>query len=138
MKKIFFLVFLLFCALTIKGQQQLSYVYDAAGNRTARTITVGAHNTVGDTPRTYIEYIDGRQLAIKAGGEEQQLAIAVEEYDSSLMGEYSILDRNGAQLANEQMDSGTTLVELEGLSTGSYFLDILLNGHASRWELVKL
>ncbi len=138
MKKIFFLAFSLFCILTTKGQQQLAYAYDAAGNRISRSIVVGAHNSDGNTPRTYIEHIDGRQLAINAGSEQQQLTIAVEEYDSSLKGEYSILDRNGTQLANEQLASGIILVELEGLPSGSYFLNILLNGHLSRWELVKL
>ncbi|RNC63247.1 hypothetical protein [Proteiniphilum sp. X52] len=47
MKKIIFLAFLLAFVLTIKGQQQLSYTYDAAGNRIGRTIVVGAHNIEG-------------------------------------------------------------------------------------------
>lgn len=138
MKKIIFLVFLLFSALTIKGQQQLSYAYDAAGNRISRTIVVGAHNADGDAPQTYMVTIDSRQLAINTGSEQPQLTIAVEEYDSSLTGEYSILDKKGTLLAKEELSNETTLVEMEELPSGSYILNILLNGHTSRWELVKL
>lgn len=138
MKKIIFLALLLVSALTTKGQQQLSYVYDAAGNRISRTIVVGAHNIEGEAPRTYIDTIDGRQLAINTGNGQPQLTIAVEEYNSSLTGEYSILDKKGTLLAKEELSNGTTLVEMEELPSGSYILNILLNGHPSRWELVKL
>lgn len=138
MKRIIFLAFLLAFALTTKGQQQLSYAYDAAGNRISRTIVVGAHNIEGEAPRTYIDTIDGRQLAINTGVGQPQLTIAVEEYNSSLTGEYSILDKKGTLLAKEELSNGTTLVELDELSSGSYSLQILLNGHTSRWELVKL
>ncbi|RNC63240.1 hypothetical protein [Proteiniphilum sp. X52] len=138
MKKIILLASLLLPVLTVKGQQKLSYAYDAAGNRISRTIVVGAHNIEGEAPRSYIDTIDGRQLAINTGSGRPQLTIAVEEYDSSLTGEYSILDKEGTLLAKEELSGGTTLVELEELPSGGYILHILLNGHPSRWELVKL
>ncbi|RNC63245.1 hypothetical protein [Proteiniphilum sp. X52] len=138
MKKIILLASLLLPVLTVKGQQKLSYAYDAAGNRVSRTIVVGAHNIEGEATRSYIDTIDGRQLAINTGSGRPQLIIAVEEYDSSLTGEYSILDKEGTLLAKEELSNGTTLVGLDGVPSGSYSFQILLNGHPSRWELVKL
>lgn len=141
MKKIIILALLLLPALTTKGQQQLSYAYDAAGNRISRTIVVGAYNPPGDAQqepsRYYVETLDGRQLTIHSGSEEPQLTIAVGDYDLSLTGEYSLLDKDGALLAGENLSGETTLVGLEALPSGSYTLHILLNGHPSAWEVVK-
>ena len=52
MKKIILLTFILLVALTTKAQQQLSYVYDAAGNRISRTIVLGARSADATTSQT--------------------------------------------------------------------------------------
>lgn len=108
MKKIFFLALLLMPILTTNGQQQLSYSYDIAGNRISRTIIVGAYNSTAgsvhqDTTRIYLDSIEGRQLAINAYSTQPRLTIAVEEYDSSLKGEYSLFDKKGLLLAKEKI-----------------------------------
>jgi len=141
-QKIIFLTFFLLSVLTTKGQQQLSYAYDAAGNRINRTIVVGAYNPSVDVQhepsRFYVETLEGRTLSIHSGIEESQLTIAVGDYDTLLTGEYSILDKEGILHAKEELSKETTLVELEELPSGSYTLNILLNGHLSRWEVFKL
>lgn len=138
MKKVVFLTLLLSFALTANGQQRLSYAYDAAGNRIGRTIVLGAHLSTEDVSGTYLDYIGGRQLAINAYGGEPRISIAVEGYDMSLSGEYSIIDKDAKLLAEGKLSNENTLVEMKDLPSGSYVLDILINDHHSNWELIRL
>jgi len=141
-QKIIILTFSLLSVLTIKGQQQLSFAYDDAGNRISRTIVVGAYNPSVDvqheSSRIYVETLGGIALKLRSGIEKAGFTIDVGDYSSSLSGEYSILDKEGTLLAKEELSKETTLVELEELPPGSYTFNILLNGHPSRWEVLKL
>lgn len=127
--------------LTVRSQQ-LSYAYDAAGNRISRTIVVGAHNPSDEAPPDlsgdYVETLDGKQLTIHADREEPRLTITVESYDASLKGAYSLLNQEGRLLAGKGLSGENTFVELKELPSGSYTLHILINNHTSRWEVVKL
>lgn len=127
--------------LTVSSQQ-LSYAYDAAGNRISRTIIVGAHNPSDEAPQDpsgdYVETLDGKQLTIHADREEPRLTITVGDYDASLKGAYSLLNREGRLLAGKGLSGENTFVELKELPSGSYTLQILLNGHPSEWEVIKL
>jgi len=138
MKQVVFLTLLLSFALTANGQQRLSYAYDAAGNRISRTIVLGAHLSTEDVSGTYLDYVGGRQLAINAYGGEPRISITVEEYDMSLSGEYSIMDKDAKLLAEGKLSNENTLVEMKDLPSGSYVLDILINDHHSNWELIRL
>lgn len=138
MKKVVLLTLLLAFTLTVNGQQRLSYAYDAAGNRISRTIVLGAHLSAEDAPSTYLDYVGGRQLAINAYSGESRISIAVEEYDMSIFGEYSIIDKDAKLLAEGKLSNENTLVEMKDLPSGSYVLDIIINDHHSNWELIRL
>lgn len=138
MKKVVFLTLLLAFTITANCQQRLSYAYDAAGNRICRTIVLSAHRSTEDAPSTYLDYIGGRQLAINAYRGESRISIAVEEYDTSLSGGYSIIDKDAKLLAEGKLSGENTLVEMKDLPSGSYVLDILIDNQHSKWELIRL
>ncbi|ULB34941.1 MULTISPECIES: hypothetical protein [Proteiniphilum] len=140
-KKTILLFFVLLFSLT-GWSQQLSYAYDAAGNRISRTIVVGAYHPSGgeqhDSSRFYVENIHGRELSIHVEREKPGLTIQVSSHDSLLEGTYTLSDKNDDLLTGDILSDRKTRVELEEVPPGTYTLHILVNDHSSEWELIKL
>jgi len=140
-KKTILLFFVLLFSLT-GWSQQLSYAYDAAGNRVSRTIVVGAyHPSVErqhDSSRFYVENIHGRELSIHVEHEKPGLTIEVNGYDSLFEGTYTLSDKKDDLLTGDILSDRKTHVKLKEVPPGSYTLHILVNGHPSKWEVIKL
>ena len=140
-KKTILLFFVLLFSLT-GWSQQLSYAYDAAGNRISRTIVVGAYHPSGgeqhDSSRFYVENIHGRELSIHVEHEKPGLTIEVNGYDSLFEGTYTLSDKKDDLLTGDILSDRKTHVKLKEVPPGSYTLHILVNGHPSKWEVIKL
>lgn len=143
MKKIVLTITICLIGLLAHGQQRLSYSYDAAGNRTSRTVIVGAQAVSGKedqetTFQVYIDSLDGKELTIRPGNGNTSLAVSVKGIPSSQDGRIYFMDSAGKILSEKPMSSETTIVELDELSMGTYTMRIVLNRHSSIWKLVKL
>lgn len=140
-KKIVLLFFVLLFSLT-GWSQQLSYAYDAAGNRVSRTIVVGAYHPSAEGPhgssRFYVENIQGRELSIHVEREKPGLTIEVSSHDSLFEGTYTLSDKKDDLLTGNMLSGRKTRVELEQVPPGNYTLHLLVNGHPSEWEVTKL
>lgn len=143
MKKIVFTITICLIGLLAHGQQNLSYSYDAAGNRTNRTVVVGAQVVSGQenqeiTYPVYSDSLDGKKLEIRPGQRNASLAVSVKEFTSSSSGSIRLIDGRGKLLMEKTMSGDTTILKLDDLSTGTYTMRILLNRHSSVWKLVRL
>lgn len=143
MKKIVFTITICLIGLLVHGQQSLSYSYDAAGNRTNRTVIVGAQAVSGQenqetTFAVYIDSLDGKELAIRPDKGNASLVVSVKGIPSSSGGRISLMDSVGTILTEQPMSSETTIIKLDELSMGTYTMRILLNRRSSIWKLVKL
>ncbi|MCT1526052.1 hypothetical protein [Sphingobacterium hotanense] len=143
MKKIALTIIICLIGLLAHAQQRLSYSYDAAGNRTSRTVIVGAQAVSGKedqetTSQVYIDSLDGKELAIRPGSGNTSLAVSVKGIPSSQDGRIYFMDSAGKILSEKPMSGETTIVELDELSMGTYTMRIVLNRHSSIWKLVKL
>lgn len=143
MKKIVFTITICLIGLLAHGQQNLSYSYDSAGNRTNRTVIVGAQAVSGQenqetTIPVYIDSLDGKELAIRPDKGNTSLVVSVKGIPSSSGGRISLMDSAGKILTEQPMSSETTIIKLDELSIGTYTMWILLNRRSSIWKLVKL
>lgn len=143
MKKIVFTITICLIGLLAHGQQNLSYSYDAAGNRTNRTVVVGAQIISGQenqetTNPVYIDSLDGKELAIRPGQRNAALTISLKEFAQSSRGSIHLMDDRGKLLMKKTISGGSTILKLDDLSTGTYTMRILLNRHSSVWKLVRL
>ncbi|TYR37430.1 T9SS type A sorting domain-containing protein [Sphingobacterium phlebotomi] len=142
MKKIMFICFGILSTLTAKGQQNLSYSYDAAGNRTNRTIIVGTQNSSQDTQqkvsRVYVDSLAGKELSVHVDNQDTLLNLSIKGHDPSSGEEYSLLDREGKTLIMGQLSNQATPIKLKELASGTYTLHIFVNRQSSTWKLVKL
>ena len=128
-------------ALTAKAQQNLSYTYDAAGNRTERTIVMAARSTdasdkAKDAP-FFEEQVAGRQLKIYPNPVKEQLTIQISSYEPSARGEFALFGIAGSMLHRGTIDSEITLVNMSRFATGTYVLHIISGGERTVWKIIK-
>lgn len=125
------------------GQQKLAYNYDAAGNRTNRTIVVAAQaiSALEGQPTAslvYIDSLDGKEISIHMGKSNSPILVSIKGFSSSSSGNLAVINRSGKILVKEPLSGETASLKLDNLPAGSYTLRILLNQHASIWKLVRL
>ena len=141
MKKIILLTFIMLVTLTTKAQQQLSYAYDAAGNRTSRTIVLGTRSadvTANKTDSVFFEeMLAEKQIKIYPNPVEFELTISIDGYESAMRGEYSLFNITGAMLLRNRISGTTTHVDMSRYSKGTYILNIQLNGQPTSWKIIK-
>lgn len=128
-------------ALTAKAQQKLSYAYDAAGNRTERTIVMSARSAdVEDKAQDglfFEEQIANLQLRIYPNPVKEQLTIQISDYESSARMEFVLYSIGGSILHRGTIDSETTLVNMSRFTTGTYVLHIIIGGKRTVWKVIK-
>ena len=127
-------------ALSAKAQQKLSYAYDAAGNRTARTIVMAARSAdAGNTQDElfFEEQIADRQLKIYPNPVKEQLTIQLPDYESSVTGEFVLFSIGGSVLHKGVINSAITRVDMSRFTTGTYVLHIIVAGERTVWKIIK-
>lgn len=141
MKKIIVFTLTLLFALTAKAQQQLSYAYDAAGNRVSRTIVLDTRSTsasVNESDSVFFEeMLAEKQIKIYPNPVESVLTLFVSDYTSSMEGEFSLFSMGGVMLARRRITGETTYVEMSRYAKGIYVLHIQLNGQPTSWKVIK-
>lgn len=141
MKKLNLFLFILLFALTIKAQQQLSYAYDAAGNRVSRTIVLDTRSTSalvneGDTV-FFEEMLAEKQIKLYPNPVESVLTLLISDYTPSMEGEFSLFSMGGVMLDRRRITTETTYVEMSRYPKGIYVLHIQLNGQPTSWKVIK-
>ncbi len=136
---------LLTAALTLLplsiSAQQITYAYDANGNRTARTIvlqTRAAKSMVqaADTAFLY-EHLAQQQLRIYPNPVKEELTIALDSYTPEMQGEFSLYAPNGALLVKRDLMGDITKVNMASFAKGIYVLHIRLGGKNTSWKVIK-
>lgn len=134
------LIIFMLLALTAKAQQKLSYAYDAAGNRTERTIVMAARSADADDTQDELffeEQIADRQLKIYPNPVKEQLTIQLPGYESSAAGEFALFSIGGSMLYKGVINSEITRVDMNRFTTGTYVLHIIIAGERTVWKIIK-
>ena len=140
MKRIILISFMLISVCALKAQQ-LSYAYDAAGNRVSRTIVLDTRSTsasVNESDTVFFEEILAeKQIKIYPNPVESVLTILISDYTPSMEGEFSLLNMGGMMLNRRRITAETTYVEMSRHPKGIYVLYIQLNGQLTSWKGIK-
>lgn len=141
MKRLILFLVLLLPALTIKAQQQLSYAYDAAGNRTSRAIVLGTRSsdaTVNQTDSVFFEEVLAeKRVKIYPNPVQYELTISITGYEQSMRGEYSLFNLGGTMLVRRGITGEITRVDMSRYPKGIYILNIQLGGRPTSWKIIK-
>ncbi len=140
MKRIILISFMLISVCALKAQQ-LSYAYDAAGNRVSRTIVLDTRSTsalVNESDTVFFEEILAeKQIKIYPNPVESVLTILISDYTPSMEGEFSLLNMGGMMLNRGRITAETTYVEMSRYPKGIYVLYIQLRGQLTSWKVIK-
>lgn len=141
MKKVAFSALLIISTMTAMAQQKLSYAYDAAGNRTSRTIVMRARNAnASDQEKTVeksISMVADRQLKIYPNPVKDRLNIQLAHFDNKSVGTVLLYDTSGKMLYNQQITREDFFVDMSQYPKGYYMLRILINDEQSMWKIIK-
>ena len=121
MKKIISTIASSMIVFLVSGQQKLSYTYDAAGNRTNRTIIVAARSTSEGleecTTQLYADSFDGKELPIDTDTNGCKPSISIDELYPSWRAGYSILYSEGKLRYKNMISRETSQIALGVLPT---------------------
>jgi len=123
-------------ATIVVNSQQLSYTYDAAGNRISRTIVLGLKNA-DVQQQEFTETIAKKEIKIYPNPVESFLTVSIAGFGDDIVSEYLIYNLAGAQVKREKISGELTTVDMSSFSSGTYVLQISVNGEKSVWKIVK-
>ena len=124
MKTIKTLITIVLMSISYNGmaQHSISYTYDAAGNRTGRSITV---TPVKDRDATDIEEVnDNPEGKVRVMADSKLGVIKVE-----------IVDYSGTVLTDIPEAEPVTLIDISDKPSGIYILQAILNGRSDTWKI---
>lgn len=140
MMKIILVTAFVLLSVSIRAQQ-VSYAYDANGNRTSRTVVLQTHAAKSmvqqnDTAFLY-EHFAQQQLRIYPNPVKEDLTIALDTYSAEMHGEFSLYGPGGALLVRRGIMGTVTKINMASYGKGVYVLHIRLDGKNTSWKVIK-
>jgi YD repeat-containing protein len=135
------LLSMLFIALALPAQN-ISYKYDAAGNRTERVITLQSQSQLRSSSYTSTvtsidDIIADHQIKIYPNPTKGMLSVEVGEITEKGQAEFLLTDMSGRIINRQRSGAGTVYFDLSRYSSGVYILRIIINGEAVSWKIIK-
>lgn len=137
--KTFICVLILFSTIPVFSQT-VSYTYDAAGNRTARVITLAKapQAPVEDETVTALpDLIAKKTITIYPNPTKGIITVEIEDYDDETKAEFRLTDMSGRKIFDRKADSGNQTLDLSRQASGIYLLQVRINGESTVWKIIK-
>jgi len=149
---------LLFCSIlsvhTLQAEEtfgtlegNLSYTYDAAGNRISRTIMLGFGKTQAmpddempenaDDEPPLVDVLNNLQIKIFPNPTRGELAVEIASTGGEQV-QITLFSINGEFLLTKQAATSRTTVDLSAFPTGNYILMLTVDGQNRQYKIVKL
>ena len=138
MKKTILLFIIGLTGLISFGQTYVSFGYDAAGNRTSRTIAMAKSAYVeGNVTEVFEETLEELSFKLYPNPTKGVLNVEIENFTDGTNASISVFDLQGRQVYNNNNASPTNAVDLSGQSPGTYILILKAGDKTSEWKIVK-
>ena len=154
MKRLIICLTALLCGIPplLHAQEGFSYAYDAAGNRTSRTVVLGTRSATKSSDTTAVappakestpsspffeESLGGRQIRIYPNPVAFELNVTVTNYEPAMKGDYSLYNMGGMMLLHRRFTGATARIDMSRYPKGVYILNIRLNGQSTGWKIIK-
>lgn len=142
MKAFLFNAFFLSTLLLFGGitSAQVTFGYDAAGNRISRTITLPKKTLVtkaDSTEKPVSEVLGELQVKIYPNPTKGQLSVQVTGLNDGVIGTLGIFSMQGQLLLSGKASSYRTDLDISGQPAGTYILRINVGGKNTTWKIIK-
>jgi len=131
---------------------EITYTYDAAGNRLGRVIELFSANRARATieeaeydtaeysatePISYMDVIGKTAVVIYPNPTRGHLTIDIDNMPENSQSSIRIYDMRGRMLLQKSNIDNSTQLDLSNQSPGAYILRINLSGKTSTWKILK-
>lgn len=129
-------------AATTATAQNVSYTYDAAGNRIKREIVMNrnsapAVNTQEEREEVYSEMLSKKQVSIYPNPTSGMLKVEVLNLGDGENCTLRIFNSAGVQITSTHMTSTTAALDISNQPNGIYFLRVAIGKEESTWKIIK-
>jgi hypothetical protein len=139
MKTLFICIALLLSAMFARSQS-VSYAYDAAGNRTARTFSLIKSPEAPQSPSeitSLTDLIAEKSIVIYPNPTKGNLTVEIKDFTDKLEAEFQLTDLSGRVIANRKATAASQTFDLSNRAAGIYLLLIRINGESVVWRIIK-
>ena len=138
MKKTLICILLLHAAMNFSAQN-LTYTYDAAGNRIGRVILMKVPQAPeGIQNETAVnDLIAEKAIAIFPNPTKGIVTVEIKDYSVQMQAEFRLMDLSGRTIINRKASSNIQTFDLSRLAAGTYLMQICINGETVVWKIIK-
>ena len=135
-KTVLFFLLLLGCGM---ASAQVSFGYDAAGNRVSRTITLtrSALVTKTDSVKPATEMLGDMQVKIYPNPTKGQLSVEINGLPDGDDGAIRIYSMQGELILEQQVSYSRVNLDISGQPVGTYIMRINVGGKNTTWKIIK-
>lgn len=132
------IIFMLIC-IKVCSAQNFEYSYDNAGNRTSRYVipALRSQSILKDSIEQYADKISGYDLSIFPNPTREKVNIQIKSFENVRSAKLEVVDINGRLVYSQPIQNAITTIDLSNRLSGNYFLNIIIDGKASRWKVLK-
>jgi YD repeat-containing protein len=121
--------------------QDVSYTYDAAGNRTARVINMTKSATVNNAETAEVQpstdLLQEQSITIYPNPTKGILSVSVPTIDNNMKGEVSIIGIDGGELMRKPLTSSLMQLNISSQPSGIYLMRISIGTESVTWKIIK-
>ena len=138
MKKTLICILLLHAAMNFSAQN-LTYTYDAAGNRIGRVILMKVPQAPeGIQNETAVnDLIAEKAIAIFPNPTKGIVTVEIKDYSVQMQAEFRLMDLSGRTIINRKASSSIQTFDLSRFAAGTYLMQICINGETVVWKIIK-
>ena len=138
--KLTILILLTLSTIVRLQAQQVTYAYDAAGNRISRTIIMQQQARERNQPEENTSHTDKlgeASVTIYPNPTQGLLKVNIDNMPEDSQGRIQVFDLNGQMLMQKTDIDYSTDVDLSSQSPGTYILKITLSDKTTTWKIIK-
>ena len=137
--------FVLICGIiSVNGQNEISYSYDANGNRISRSILLRKSAIVEDSvykeeteKEIFKDEIGEIQIRIYPNPTKGNLIVEVSGASIGAEIDYSVYSSKGTSLMRQKFFDNNASIDFTNQPSGIYILKLNIEGKKSEWKIIK-
>ena len=127
------MLYLSFMSMGVHAQTQVSYSYDASGNRVKREIVLAKSQS---TPREYSEVAADYAIRIKASEDGNAVHVTSQELKDKDC-QINVCTVNGKHVCTASLRDGMATIDMSSQKSGVYVMNISVDGTCHSWKIMK-
>jgi len=133
---------LTFIVQTNFSQNKVSYAYDAAGNRTNRTIVMQSKSIAQpdeetDNNRALSETLNDINVNIYPNPTEGRIRVDIENLPEGETFNLNLYSLSGHLIVSKKSIASSTEINISGHQKGVYILKIIIGKQQTEWKIIK-